>query len=159
MYVSGNTVWEDFYPNEGAAESNINAIIAMEPNVGVGVQGVIDVDNGVINITAAAKFFAATTGAHSISILILEDEVIADQQHSTSGTVADMPHEHVIRASADDANINGVSIGNAFTADQIVQKEFAIQLNPGWNTDHLRVVALVWEGTGLQIANGVSADL
>lgn len=159
MYISGNTVWQDFYPNESAAESNINSIISMEPNVGVAVQATIDADNGVINITAAAKFFAATSGAHSISILILEDEVVADQQHSSSGTVADMPHESIIRASADDANIRGVSIGTGFTEDQIIQKEFAIDLNAGWNTDHLRVIALVWEGSGLQIVNGVSADL
>jgi hypothetical protein len=159
MYVSGNTVWEDFYPNESAAENYINQIVEMEPNVGVAVQGTIDVENGMINITAAAKFFAVTTGAHSVSILILEDEVTADQAHSTDGTVADMPHEHVIRASSDDAEIRGSSIGTSFVADQIIQKEFQIELNPGWNVEHLRVVALVWEGSGLQIANGVSANL
>ncbi|MFT4525266.1 MAG: hypothetical protein ACI85F_001419 [Bacteroidia bacterium] len=159
MYVCGNTVWEDFYPNESAAESNINSIIAMEPNVGVAVEGTIDADNGVIIITAAAKFFAATSGAHSISILVLEDEVIADQQHSTDGTVYDMVHESIIRASADDANIRGSSIGTSFVEDQIIQKEFSIDFNPGWNVEHLRVIALVWEGNGLQIANGVSADL
>jgi hypothetical protein len=91
--------------------------------------------------------------------LVLEDEVIADQQHSTDGTVYDMVHESIIRASADDANIRGSSIGTSFVEDQIIQKEFSIDFNPGWNVEHLRVIALVWEGNGLQIANGVSADL
>jgi hypothetical protein len=159
MYVSGNTVWEDFYPNESAAENHINNIIGMDVVVGVAAQASLDVDNNLISVTAAAQFFQATTGQHSMSVLVLEDEVIADQQHSSQGTVADMPHDAVIRASADDANIRGVSIGTAFTEDQIIQKEFQIDLGSGWNTDHLRVVVLVWEGNDLQIANGVSADV
>ena len=156
MYISGNTVWEDFYPNEGTVENHINTIIGMDAVVGVAAQATLDVDNNVINITAAAQFFTATTGAHSMSVLVVEDEVVADQSHSTEGTVADMPHDAVIRSSADDSSIRGVPIGTAFTENQIIQKTFEIELGSGWDTDKLRVVALVWEGNELQIANGVS---
>ena len=158
MYISGNTVWEDFYPNEGTVEGHINTIIGMEPVVGAAIQANLDTDNNLIAITAVAQFFQATTGEHHMSVLILEDEVEADQSHSSQGTVPGMPHDAVIRASADDPNIRGVSIGTAFTENQIIQKDFQIDLG-NWDTENLRAVVLIWEGNDLQIANGASANV
>ena len=157
MFVSGGGVEDHFYPSPGSADGFITQITGLDPTVGVAVIG--SIANDEISVTAKAKFYGANSTEHHMSILILEDEVLADQQVSGQGTVTDMPHNHVIRGAADESNHKGVSLGTSFTDGQEVTKTFTIPVGAAWNTDHLRVIALVWEGAELNISNGCSANL
>lgn len=156
MFVSGGGVEDHFYPSPGAADGFITQITGLDPTVGVAVIG--SSDGSEITVTAKAEFYGASSTEHHMSILILEDEVIADQSVSGQGTVADMPHNHIIRGSADESNIRGVSLGASFTDGQEVTKTFTIPVGSAWG-ENLRVIALVWEGSELNISNGCSSNV
>ena len=121
MFSRGAGEEDIFYPSSSSASSRINSIISK--NATVGITAVARMSGDKVNIVAAGRFLSASSEEHSVSAYLLEDDVRADQKHSTLGTVADMPHNSVVRANASTSYL-GESLGNSFLQGQGFEQSF-----------------------------------
>ena len=61
------------------------------------------------------------------------------------------------------------SLGTSFSAEEEIEGSYTIEIAPeqnqstgetvDWNTDNLKVVVIVWKGSGLDAQNGVVAEV
>lgn len=154
MFITAGNIEETFYPNQNNATNWIDQALALEPTVGVAITSKWKTSDS-LTVTARSEFFAASNEEHSMSILILEDEVEADQLVGGQGWVEDMPHHHVIRTAAE-TNRLGESLGSSFSDGDLYTKEFTFYIRPEWDKNELTVVGLVWKGDEINAINGAA---
>ncbi len=159
MFTTGGGYSTDFYPTENSAANAIDIAmgqasssqsVEMTADVAIGAR----LDGNTIKVEVKTKFYKDKPQEHFLSVYILEDLVKADQQHSSQGTVEDMNHNHILRKAANETNYLGESLGKSFSNGEIFEKSISIEIEPAWNTANLKVVALIWEGNGVNAING-----
>ncbi len=140
-------------------DNTVGAILATAPKVGIA--GNVSVSNGVVTVNTAVKFVSSSS-EHYISVLLLEDLVMADQ------TITDLPnaitaHNNVVRASHDGSagELGQESMGTGFLANQLVDATYAITIpTTVVNNANLQVAIVVWDGaTADKISNAIILDV
>ena len=167
MHIRGGGYENDFYPSAGSFDSDINTVIGTSPTVGV--CAIASLSGTTVTVKTKTRFFSASSEEHHVSVYLLEDNVIADQSHSSLGTVPDMPHDHVLRAAANESNYLGESIGSSFSSEQEVEGSYNIEIDPkynqstglttDWKAEDLKVTVIVWKGSGLNALNGLTVEV
>lgn len=144
FYTSSST-------NNSKADTDIDAIIANSPVVGVAAQA--SFSGNTINIQTLAKFYNAS-GEHYIGVYLLEDGVDAKQKISGAAD-AITSHENVIRAAASTGNTLGTeSMGTSFAANQEVSGNYTITVpSKVKNKANLQIAVVIWEAN---LPDGIS---
>ena len=138
--------------NNSAADADINAIKAKIPEVGLGAFA--SKSGNTITVKTKSVFYNAVSATRYIGVYLLEDGVLALQQMST-GTAQTTEHNNVVRATANSSTgpLGLTSMGSSFTINQEVNGTYTITANSAWNSSHLQVAVVVWEGNA---ANNIS---
>lgn len=102
----------------------------------------VEGDNIIVN--TRTKFFKDANGEYNVSVIILEDGVIANQAGPNGGPNAS--HHLVLRASNGDWG-NTILSGTA-TAGTTFDKEITIAKHASWNMDKVQVAILIWKKNG-----------
>lgn len=139
--------YTDANANNSAAAADVDAIMGNTPTVGITAEARIE--GGNIIIDTKAEFYAAA-GQRYISIFVTENNVLADQAHSVNGTVPNMAHNHILRATATtsaSANLGLESMGASFATGEEFVKSYSIPLSSGWSSSNLEVVVMIWSST------------
>ncbi|MEO1517476.1 MAG: Omp28-related outer membrane protein [Bacteroidota bacterium] len=157
MFAAGGGDAYDFYPNTSVVDFRLPSILDLGPSVGIHADATLGATQ--VDVNVKVQFYEAKPTDYYVSVYLLEDDVRADQRHSTLGIVKDMPHNNILREGASNSNYHGQSIGSSFTANQAVKRSYQISLRPEWDANNLKVVAIVWEGTGTKIMNAHLVDL
>lgn len=141
-----NGVTTSIGSNYNSAITKSNTFAAAPVIAGIALRKSITGDS--ISVETKVKFYNATAANedYRLAVYIVEDEVVASQSTSTSGTVANYVHSNMVR-TANAGSYTGVAINNlqAITADQEFSNTYKIYLKPAWNKDKLKVVAVLWK--------------
>jgi hypothetical protein len=139
IYTSINT-------NYSQVMNKVNAFVADPVVAGIALQKSITGDS--IQVDTKVKFFQAIAAGsdYRLGIYLLENNIVASQSVSGSGTVAGYVHHNLVRAS--NAPVyTGVVVNNsqAITLDQEFTATYKMYLKPAWNRSNLKVVAILWK--------------
>lgn len=137
--------------------NQVNANFEMSPVVNTGIAARMPSAGGnELVINTKTRFFQDTEGDYYLSVYVMEDDVEANQ----AGNVTDNMHPRVIRQSLN-GNF-GESIANGtVSAGMEVLKEYSLTINPDWDTNNLRIMAMMWRknGTAYEFVNGYDAHV
>lgn len=138
------------------AWTGANTLQAMKDNIANAVNnhknapviansGLTFTENGnEIVVQTRTKFFQNADGVYNLSVIVLEDGVIAAQSGPNGG--ANASHKKVLRASNGDW---GVEIANgAVSAGTTFDKEVTIAKDPSWNMANVELAILLWKKNG-----------
>jgi len=122
--------------------NSIDANAALSPVLNTGIKATKE--EGKLTIETLTRFFQATSGDFHLGLYIIEDEVVGFQQ----GIGASAVHERLVRSEIT-ANTFGTQLMNG---DVSVGTEYSgsieIDIDPVWNLDHVRIVAIIWDKVG-----------
>ena len=102
-----------------------------------------------VTVSTTTKFFENATGEFYVNVFLLENELVADQ--STSTGYQSVVHERVSRGPIMDGNSGmwGELIeASSATSGSTYDVSFTSNINPSWNTNHMEVVAVIWQKNG-----------
>jgi hypothetical protein len=104
------------------------------------------VEGNNIVVNTRTKFFQAATGEYNISVIVLEDKVIANQSGPNGG--ANASHHKVLRSSNGDWGTM-VSSGSVASGTQF-DKTITITKDAAWNMANVEIATLLWKKNGTQ---------
>jgi len=99
-----------------------------------------------VTVSTTTKFFEDATGEFYVNVFLLENELVADQ--SFENGYESVIHERVSRGPIMDGNsgmwgelieVSSATLGTTYDVS------FTANINPLWNTDHMEVVAVIWQ--------------
>ncbi len=127
---------------EGAAQDMSTQVSSQTPLANAGLQ--MKLEGQTLNVKAKVQFFKPANGEYYLSLLIVEDKVIANQ--SNRGSSAE--HSKVLRG-----RVTGDTFGELITNGAVAENQtFDFRLNRAipadWNADNLEVAAIIWEKVG-----------
>lgn len=99
------------------------------------------------NVTANVKFYTASSGKdYHLALYLVEDNVTSTQSKAGKSTLS----LNCVLRDAFQSDYKGSPINNS--ADITANQEFrnitwSCDLDPGWNTDNLKVVGVIWDVT------------
>ncbi|MEZ4804842.1 MAG: Omp28-related outer membrane protein [Bacteroidia bacterium] len=96
------------------------------------------VENDKIVVKTTTKFFQ-NVDEYNISVLVLEDGVIANQAGPNGGPNAS--HHKVLRASNEDWGVTIVD--GAKSAGSLVEQEISITKDPSWNMENVEIATVI----------------
>lgn len=99
--------------------------------------------SGDLDINAQVEFFESTEGTFNLGILILENDVIANQ--SSQGPNA--MHPFVVRSSVNGVVGDEIATG-MISAGTIKDFSYTITPDPEWDVDNLSFAAVIWKENG-----------
>jgi hypothetical protein len=139
MFESGNGNTYNFYPNQGTATNNMNAINGKSANVNAYVSA--STTGSTIEVKAKTKFFAAGSGEYYLSVLVLEDNINKTQSGSSNPE-----HDNVIRGNGG-SSAWGEKI-NSTTMDAEQEFSYSIAIDPSWKKENLKIATVIWKKNG-----------
>jgi hypothetical protein len=119
----------------------VNAFAATTPAASPAAN--FTISGNTLNVTAKAKFWAATTGEYYMAAFLVEDGIMASQ-NGQSGTVA---HHHIMRGSME-TNLSpwGQLLANGSVANNAeFTKNYSIALDPSWVKAKLEVYVVIFK--------------
>ncbi|MBL7923857.1 MAG: Omp28-related outer membrane protein [Bacteroidia bacterium] len=144
---SGGGVYSNIGSNYNWVMTKANAFAADSVNAGVALKKEVVGDS--MRITTKVKFFKAQAAGqdYKIATYIVEDDIIAAQQVTGQGSVANYKHRNLVRA-CNSSTYAGLPLNSsaAITADQEFNNTYTLYLNPAWNKAKLKVIAVIWKG-------------
>ncbi|MEM1119196.1 MAG: Omp28-related outer membrane protein [Bacteroidota bacterium] len=136
-------------------ETAVSAAENVAPMANVGINAIIEHDNLVVD--AKVKFFQAGDGDYFLSLLVVEDGVVANQSRRGSDAV----HKKLLRTA-----LLGGTFGQEITTGAVAaNSEFTFSdtkvMAEGWNIDNLEIAAVIWQKVGdtYEVVNGNSVDV
>lgn len=145
---SGDIIPSFWIGDEKSQELNtMNSLLQQIPVAGIGIES--SQTESSITIKTKTEFFMAGSGQYYLSVLILEDGINGSESAGNykQNGVADpvnYKHDFVLRASSVNNNVYGEELISNPEKGSIVDKEYEIVLNPGWD-QHVYPVAILWQ--------------
>ncbi|MEO1513372.1 MAG: Omp28-related outer membrane protein [Bacteroidota bacterium] len=96
-----------------------------------------------LTISARAKFFQEATGDFYLSILVIEDDVVANQ--SSRGVV---PHHKILRGAAQSGTFGKQLTNGTVAVNTEFTESFTVSLDDNWNKEKLEIAAVIWRKDG-----------
>lgn len=130
----------------------VDANFALDPDVNCGMNA--ELANGMIEVTAKAKFFQNVSGEYYMAMYIVEDSVFWNQ--TPLGTTH---HPMIMRGSMSDVYGDLVINGSASAGDEFIL-DYIIPVDADWNTDRIRIAGVIWKkvGSDYEFVNTYSVD-
>jgi hypothetical protein len=136
-------------------DDEVSEVLTKTPTLGVSASATLISD--IVTIHTSVRFVSGSS-QHFVGVYLLEDEVMELQLISGAGS-SDISHNNILRASevSGTGNLDLLSIGGSFSADEIVENTFSIEVPFSVvNKSNLKVAVLVWDGqTAGDITNAI----
>lgn len=150
--------------------SNIRSLINEVPKVKLQTLSNFNSTTNRVCVFAEIEILASLTDDHSIVFMLLEDSIVDYQKYSGSGgdpiygsgarDINDYVHKHVLRKS-----MNGwegkkiIEAGSSVIGEKIVEGSTFVITDGSWRTNHLEIVAFVYNNTTKEVIQAYSEKL
>ena len=148
--------------------SNVRSLVSDVPKVKLQTISTFDQTTNRVCSYAEIEIMDNLTDDHSIVFMLLEDSVVDYQLYNgsggdpkyTAGDISDYTHKHVLRKS-----MNGwqgkkvITAGDVTVGDKIVEGTTFVVTDGSWRTDHLEVVAFVYNNSTKEVIQAYSEKL
>ena len=146
MFMGVDGSFKNFYPNQTTANNNLTKNNANAPIAGVYISAVVKPVNGSnvefeIEVKAKTEFFKDGFGKYTLSIIVLEDDIVRGQTGSSNPD-----HDNVVRGYGG-SRVLGDDITSTTTGSQ---QNFSckIAIPSAWNKQNLKVAGIIWSRNG-----------
>ncbi|MFH0761406.1 MAG: Omp28-related outer membrane protein [Bacteroidota bacterium] len=97
-----------------------------------------------LNVNTTTEFFRDTTGEYYLSVILIENDVIAPQ----NGIGNEAHHMDVLRASMTSSVFGEIIATGVIPAKTVIAKSFSTTLDDAWKTQDLSIACLIWKKEG-----------
>lgn len=135
--VSGTKILE-----KGDWGATIAGIANLDPDADIRIINDYNASTRLLSVAVETEFLTALQGDYLLCVYITEDSIV-NWQKTLAGDVADYVHRHALRGAVN--SIWGDTVATSqVTNGQVVNKNYAITLNPEWNDNKCSVVAFIY---------------
>jgi len=159
----GNDMIKYFYPAKGVPSFGINeknngnyipngnSVLGLTSSTSSGAVAVsFTKSGGYLNIRTKTKFYSAKTGDYKLIVLVLENNLQANQV-TDAGTI-NMKHNYVLRAGATGFNGDAINVsGTNIAAGDEFGKTYKLKMADSWDQSNLSVLAIITQNDGSKI--------
>ena len=146
--------------------SSVRKLTKLAPVVNMQIIASIDSDNKICAF-AESEVLQTLSDDHSIVFMLLEDSVVDWQLYNGSGgdpiySAGDIPnyvHKHVLRKSINGWEGKKILTSASAIGDKIVEGASFTVTNSTWRTNHLEVVAFIYNNRTKEVMQVVKAKL
>ena len=154
---SGNG-WERFNP-VGGVSTQIDEALAAAPSVALAISA--NHGDARVDIDVNLEYLATLDGKQTLTLVLIEDGIIATQKMPNHSDSAGYVHNHILRDVITD--LWGADIDANGQAGTCRKARFTYtQANPAWNLDRCHIIALVSDKDSKKVYNaaicGISDD-
>jgi len=146
-YLDGNHIL-----NFQAWPPEVSEALLTEPSVSVDINA--SVSGGQISATASITALSELSGAYSVVLAVTEDSIVQPQvsqlPQGGTETITDYVHNHVLRGHMNGSWGAEIWNGNIL-AGESVDYSASISLGSDWRSEHLHVVAYVYQNDSFEI--------
>jgi hypothetical protein len=103
--------------------------------------GKFEIIDDKIKISTETKFFEAASGEYYLSVMIIENEVIAYQ----AGIGDNAVHHNVFRGAVTSSVFGELISEVDIQANKIFEKEYEFTINSKWNKEKIKPVLSIWK--------------
>lgn len=151
----GDGNWDVFSPT-GAINSHVDDIINSTAEVAVATSATLQ--EGSIDIVVDLEFLQTVSDDLTLTLLIMEDGIVAKQRQPDGSDMDDYVHNHVLRDVITD--IWGDAIDCTGTAGEKRKAHFTYnQMKEEWNLSNCHIVAFVSEQSTRHILNVAECEI
>ena len=125
-----------------AVQETVNANAELAPLANTGI--IATLDGNTISVQTKTRFFQEASGDYFLGLYIVEDGVIADQ----SGQGNNTSHSNILRTAFTTSAFGEQIAEGQTSAGTEIDYSQSISVNAAWNTDNVKIVAIIWEKTG-----------
>ena len=127
----------------------VDQAAAQAPIVNAGI--IATLDGSTVTAKVKTTFFQNTSGEYYLGLYIIEDGVINFQTSQGDNAM----HHNVLRTAFTDGHFGEVIAEGSIDAGTSLDREYSVDLNPGWISDNVKVVAIIWlkEGDNYTFVN------
>lgn len=147
---------------------NVRSLVNLPPKVKLQTISNFDASNNKVCSYAEVEIMEPLSDDHSIVFMLLEDSIVDWQLYSGSGgdpiysgtDLSNYVHKHVLRKC-----MNGwqgkqiISGGSVSVGDKIIEGSSFVITDGSWRTNHLEVVAFVYNNTTKEVIQAYSEKL
>ncbi|MCG3167732.1 MAG: hypothetical protein POELPBGB_03527 [Bacteroidia bacterium] len=140
--------------------SAVNAEVALAPVADIYIKPQYNQAGNTACADVKVEFLSALSGEYKLSVFLTEDSVINWQKDydATPSDIPDYVHRHMLRTSFN--GTWGEIIGTApIAAGSSDIKRYSITLNSGWNSEHLHIVAFVYNTATYEVIQAEEISL
>ena len=159
----GNDLIKYFYPAKGVPSFGINeknngnyipngsSVLGLTSETSSGAVAVsFTKSGGYLNIRTKTKFYSAKTGDYKLIVLVLENNLRANQV-TDAGNI-NMNHNYVLRAGATGYNGDAINVsGTNIAAGDEFGKTYKVKMADSWDQSNLSVLAIITQNDGSKI--------
>lgn len=146
--------------------SAVRQLIDDAPVVNMQIISTIDADNKICAFTEV-EVLQTLSDDHSIVYMLLEDSIVDWQLYNgsggdpaySSGDISNYVHKHVLRKSMNGWEGKKIIESGAAIGDKIIEGSSFEITNSSWRTNHLEVVAFVYNNRTKEVMQVVKAKL
>lgn len=146
-YLDGNHIL-----NFQAWPPEVSEALLTEPSVSVEISA--SVSGGQISATANITALSELSGAYSVVLAVTEDSIVQPQvsqlPQGGTETLTDYVHNHVLRGHMNGSWGAEIWNGNIL-AGESVDYSASISVGSDWRTEHLHIVAYVYQNDSFEI--------
>lgn len=134
--------------------------VALAPQVDIYIKPQYDEDNATACADVKVEFLTDLSGEYKLSVFLTEDSIV-DWQKDYSFNPSNLPnyvHRHMLRTSFN--GTWGEAVGTApITTGSSDIKRYSLALNSAWNSEHLHVVAFVYNASSYEVIQAEEVSL
>lgn len=145
--MNGN-IYDVFTPTSGI-ESRVDNILGQSAQVAIDVQSTLENRNA--NIDVYLEFLQDVSEPLTLTLLIMEDGIIATQRQPDGTDDDNYVHNHILRDVITDAM--GATVEADGHAGTKRRAQFSYSVNEAWNADNCHIVAFISTPSNNRILN------
>lgn len=137
----GSGAWDVFAPTSSLITA-VNTVVDETAKIAVEVNAAYDEMGDVVSITTGIEFLEDISEQLTLTVLVIEDSIIAGQIMPDLSENLEYVHNHIFRAVVTDAWGFPVDAGEQ-TTGTAKKLKLRYKMNPAWKMEHCHIVAFV----------------
>lgn len=131
--------------------SDMDALLNQTPKAAIAFK--YSVEGTTMTIDTRTTFYSTQTGIFNLEVLLLESGIdgsatAGDYEQNGVANPESYTHDFVLRASSSGNSVYGEKISTDPTKNDVVDKQFTIEVKPEWN-QQVYPVAILWKKNSL----------
>jgi hypothetical protein len=133
------------FSNAAGMVGAVDAFVEGEPEVTA--INIMEINNGMAEIHAQARWFTAVNGTFRMAVYLVEDSLYYPQNGIDEDNVY---HNHVLRAEAGGRSFGEVIVSGETWSGKTDDLKYTVPIDPAWNVKNLYAVTVIWREVGAE---------
>ena len=138
----------------------VAAEVAQAPVADIYIKPQYDEASNTACADVKVEFLTNLSDEYKLSVLITEDSIVSWQKDydATPSDISDYVHRHMLRASFNGTWGEPIGTAPIITGSSDI-KRYSVTLNSAWNSEHLHVVAFVYNASTYEVIQAEEVSL